>query len=110
MRIALLKSPPSSKPIYPAGDPISLLIACFSAYSLISKRSKFKPKNSAKALQNSVFPTPLDPVNKNTPRGVLEFLNPAKLCLSDETRLSITSSWPKIFAFKFVFKFIKALF
>ena len=52
---------------------------CFSMYSVISTRiSAFSsPKTaSASALDNSVFPTPVGPKNRNEPIGLFGSFNP----------------------------------
>ena len=72
--------PPLSNPTYPGGDPIILLTECFSIYSLISSLtiiSSFPYITSAKALANSVLPTPVGPKKRKEPIGRFGFFRPA---------------------------------
>ena len=74
LRTASVSCPPSSYPTYPGGAPTKRLTLCFSWYSLMSIRvMAFSSlnKNSARALANSVFPTPVVPRNINDPIGRL---------------------------------------
>ena len=80
LRTASVNCPPSSYPTYPGGAPTRRDTSCFSIYSDISKRIIFfsLPNiDSASALANSVFPTPVDPKNRNEPIGLLGSLRPA---------------------------------
>ena len=80
---------------------------CFSMYSLISNRSKCTPKFRARAALSSLLPTPLDPVNKNTPTGAFGCFNPAYERLIAATSVSTASSWPKISDFSLWSRFFK---
>ena len=59
-----VNKPPWSKPTYPGGAPISLLMACFSMYSDISNLINSTPNVSANCFATSVLPTPVGPANK----------------------------------------------
>ena len=69
VRTASTSRPPCSKPTYPGGAPISRATACFSMYSLMSKRMNSLPSSIASCLASSVLPTPVGPVNRNAPAG-----------------------------------------
>ena len=78
-RIFSVNWPPSSKPTYPGGEPISLDTVCFSMYSDISSLIiAFSSPNiaSASVLQSSVLPTPVGPRKINEPIGLFGFLSP----------------------------------
>ena len=60
---------------------MSLETLCFSMNSLISIRimcSSLSNKNEARALHNSVLPTPVGPKNKKDPYGLPSSDNPAR--------------------------------
>ena len=74
-----LNCPPSSYPTYPGGEPTILETLCFSMYSDISTliiASSEPNTDSASAFDNSVFPTPVGPKNKNEPIGLFGSFNP----------------------------------
>ncbi|MPN02469.1 hypothetical protein SDC9_149685 [bioreactor metagenome] len=87
-----VRSPPSSYPTYPGGEPISLDAACFSMYSLISNLTKSIPKFLAKVLAISVFPTPVGPTNNIEATGLLSSLSPALDIFMHLTACSIALS------------------
>ena len=89
--------PPSSKPTYPGGEPISFDTVCFSIYSLISRRSiAFSSPNiaSARALQSSVLPTPVGPRKINEPTGLFGSLRPTLPRLIAFAIAVTASLWP----------------
>ena len=92
-----LSCPPSSCPTYPGGEPISFATLCFSIYSDISTRiiEFSSPKRaSARALDNSVFPTPVGPRNKNEPIGRFGSFSPTLPRLIDFATAVTASSCP----------------
>ena len=86
---------------------MSLATACFSIYSLISNLSKWIFKAFASSFANSVLPTPLLPVNKNTPIGLFGSFNPAYDVIKASFKLFIARSCPNIFWFNIVDRFFK---
>mmetsp|Transcript_6009 Transcript_6009/g.17544 ORF Transcript_6009/g.17544 Transcript_6009/m.17544 type:complete len:209 (+) Transcript_6009:1786-2412(+) len=78
-RTASVSWPPSSYPIYPGGGPVRRLTECFSMYSDISMRTisfSFPKYVSARALHNSVLPTPVGPANRKLATGRVLSLKP----------------------------------
>lgn len=76
--MASVRIHPSSYHTYPGGDQINLATACFSIYSVISRRTiAFLSSNitSASIFANSVFPTPVGPKNIKEPMGLLGSLS-----------------------------------
>ena len=92
--IASVKIPPSSYPTYPAGEPISFAIECFSPYSLISKRINFTPSSFDNVFAISVFPTPVGPTKSKLASGLFSSIKPALENLTEFTTWSIASSCP----------------
>ena len=87
--------PPSSYPTYPGGAPTNLERENFSIYSLISiltSESSESKRYLARALHNSVLPTPVGPKNIKLPIGLLGFFNPALVLLIAFVSLDIASS------------------
>src|SRR5918996_1341782 len=71
-RTASVSCPPSSYPTYPGGEPISRETVCFSMYSDMSSwisASSSPNRNSARAFESSVFPTPEGPRKMKEPEG-----------------------------------------
>ncbi len=68
---------------------------CFSIYSLISIRTiafSSSNNNSANAFANSVFPTPVVPINKKDPNGFFGSCKPARLLrMASETAIMASS-------------------
>src|SRR4029450_353048 len=52
--------------------------ACFSMYSLMSKRMNSLPRRNASCLASSVLPTPVGPVNRKHPAGRSGCASPAR--------------------------------
>jgi len=69
--------------------------ACFSMYSLISKRSKWIPSTDASCLATSVLPTPVGPAKIKLPVGESGLPSPALDRFTAVLRAAIASSWPK---------------
>mmetsp|Transcript_18106 Transcript_18106/g.51527 ORF Transcript_18106/g.51527 Transcript_18106/m.51527 type:complete len:270 (+) Transcript_18106:182-991(+) len=79
-RTASVSWPPSSYPTYPGGAPSNRETVCFSMYSLMSMRinaSSESNMNSLKALQSSVFPTPVGPRKMKDAIGLVGSFKPA---------------------------------
>ena len=93
-RIESVSSPPCSKPMYPGGAPISLATACFSIYSLMSKRINSTPRIREICLATSVFPTPVGPVNRKEPIGLSGAPSPARDRLMEVVSDFMADSWP----------------
>src|SRR5574344_2815838 len=75
--------PASSYPTYPGGEPINLEVECDSINSDISNliiESSFPNISYAKALANSVLPTPVGPTKIND-GGRFVVFNPARFLL-----------------------------
>ena len=95
--------PPSSKPTYPGGLPISFDTLCASINSLISRRMiLFSSSNnaSASAFASSVLPTPVEPRNKKLPIGRRGSRIPILLLLIAFATFSTASSCPLTRSFK----------
>ncbi|CRH46557.1 Uncharacterised protein [Chlamydia trachomatis] len=70
---------------------------CFSIYSVMSNRiiaSSLLNKSSANALASSVFPTPVGPRNRNTPRGRCGSLNPTRAARIESLTAAIAKGCP----------------
>jgi hypothetical protein len=83
------------------GAPKSLATAFFSIYSLISslnKASSSSNNDDAKDFANSVLPTPVGPINKNDPIGLLGFFIPTLALRIAEETASIAFSCPITFS------------
>mmetsp|Transcript_7132 Transcript_7132/g.14072 ORF Transcript_7132/g.14072 Transcript_7132/m.14072 type:complete len:242 (-) Transcript_7132:121-846(-) len=94
---ASVSCPPSSKPTYPGGAPIKRLTACFSMYSVMSRRikaSSLLKRYDANALANSVLPTPVGPRNINDAIGPLGSARSARLRWIASATAVTASSWP----------------
>ena len=96
--MASVSSPPSSYPTYPAGDPISLDIVCFSVYSLMSNLMSLMPISFASTLHTSVLPTPVGPTKSNDAMGLSGSMSPAFDIITAPTVLLMASSCPYISA------------
>src|SRR5215831_13494682 len=94
VRTASTRSPPCSKPTYPGGAPIRRATACFSMYSLMSKRMNSLPSNVASCFASSVFPTPVGPVKRKQPAGLSGWPRPARARLVACATACTASSWP----------------
>ncbi len=92
-RTASTSNPPCSKPTYPGGAPISRATACFSMYSLMSKRVNSLPRWRASCLASSVLPTPVGPVKRKQPAGRSGMPSPARARLIAWLTLRTASSW-----------------
>ena len=92
-----LSCPPSSYPTYPGGEPIILDTLCFSMYSDISTRiiaCSLPNTASAKALESSVFPTPVGPRNRKEPIGLAGSFRPTLPRFTARATADTASSWP----------------
>jgi len=69
--------------------------ACFSMYSLMSKRSKWTFSTRASWRATSVLPTPVGPAKMKLPVGESGLPKPARDRLTAATTASMASSWPK---------------
>ncbi|MPM87423.1 hypothetical protein SDC9_134519 [bioreactor metagenome] len=87
-----VRSPPSSYPTYPGGEPINLDAACFSIYSLMSNLTKSIPRFLARVLAISVLPTPVGPTKSMEATGLLSTFNPALDIFMHLTTCSIALS------------------
>ena len=74
---------------------MSRATACFSIYSLISKRSKWILSTAASCLATSVFPTPVGPAKIKLPVGESGLPSPARDRFTAVATDSIASLWPK---------------
>src|SRR6266568_2280213 len=95
-RTASVSWPPSSYPTYPGGEPISRDTVCFSMFSDMSSwisASSSPNRNSARALDSSVFPTPLGPRKMNEPLGRLGSFRPARVRRIDLDTAVTASPW-----------------
>ena len=96
LRMASVSRPPSSYPTYPAGEPISLATVCFSAYSLMSKRTSSMPISFARTRHTSVLPTPVGPTNSSDATGLSSSNSPALPICTASTICFTASSCPYI--------------
>ncbi len=67
------------------------------------------PSTSASCLAISVLPTPVGPVSRKEPTGLLASRRPARATLMAETRRWMGSSWPKTTAFSSLFQLAELL-
>ena len=67
---------------------------CLSEYSDISNLINFDSKEFDNCFANSVFPTPVGPVNKKDPTGLSGSDNPAWETFIERVRFSIALSCP----------------
>ena len=74
---------------------MSRATACFSMYSLMSKRMNSLPSSSASCLASSVLPTPVGPVNRKQPDGRSGSASPARDRLMACATRCTASCWPK---------------
>ena len=74
---------------------MSRATACFSMYSLMSKRRNSLPRCSASCLASSVLPTPVGPVKRKHPAGRSGCPSPARARLMARATVPTASSCPK---------------